>query len=96
MPHILGIGEAHELLDEPLAALVRRVGLTRDNQLNRALGVGEQRLEPRRIAKHESQSLVGGHPAREADREHIRIEDRIDPSHLRGRRATIRPRGTKS
>ena len=70
MPQVLTVGEAHDLLDQGLAALVGGVGLARDDELNGPIGVEQQGREPLRVAQHQRQPLVGGHPPREPDGQH--------------------------
>ncbi len=89
--HVLGVGEAHQLLDEPLAAVVGRVGLARHHQLHRALRVQQERLEPLGVAQHQRQPLVRRHPPREADRQHVGVERVVDPAQLGRRRAALLP-----
>ncbi len=82
VPHLGVVGEADDLLDHLLAALVGRVRLAGDHQLDRALGVQQQPLEPLRVAHHQGQSLVRRDAAREADRQHVGVEHRVDPAEL--------------
>ncbi len=86
------VGELHELLDQPLAAVVGRVGLAGDHELDRPLGVGEQRLEPLGVAQHEREPLVRRHAAGEADRQHVGVEHGVDPAELGVAGAAVDPR----
>ena len=80
MPHFWPVGELHHLLDQRLAAVVGGMGLTRHDQLNRALVVEQQLLQPVRVAQHQRQPLVRRHPPGEPDGQHIGIESRCDPT----------------
>ena len=82
MPDLRVVGEGHHLLDELLAAVVGRVALAGDDQLHRPLGVQQQRLEPLRVAQHQGQPLVRGHPAGEADGEDVGVEGGLGPAEL--------------
>ena len=86
------VGEAHQVLDHALAHLVGRVGLAGDHELDGAHGVQQQALEALRIAQHQGQALVGGHPSGEADREDLRIEHRVGPAQLGISGAALLPR----
>ncbi len=76
------VGEPDQFLDQALAAVVRRVRLARDHDLDRALGVQEQFRQAVAVAQHQRQALVGGHPAREADGQDVRVQDVVDPAQL--------------
>ena len=89
--HVLGVREVHQLLDEPLAAVVSRVRLAGDHELHGALGIGEQGPQPLGIAQHEGEPLVRRHAAGEADREDVGIEHRVDPAELGIGRAAVDP-----
>jgi len=65
--------------------------LPADHELNRALGVQEDLLQPDRIAQHESESLVGRDPPGEPNGEHVRVEDVPHPPELRRAGATLQP-----
>ena len=80
MPHLGPVGEPHHLLDQRLAAVVGGMRLARHDQLDRLLLVEQQLLQPIRIAQHQRQPLVGRHPPREPDGQHVRIESRCDPA----------------
>jgi hypothetical protein len=90
--HVDLVGEAHELLDEPLATVIGGVGLTRDDELDGSGGVEQQAAQPRRVVEHQRKALVGGHPAREADGQHLRIERALGPPELGVARAAVDPR----
>ncbi len=66
--------ELHQLLDEPLAFLVRRVRLARDDDLHRPHRIQEDGAQPVGVVQHERQALVGGDPPREPDGQHRRVE----------------------
>ena len=57
------VGELHHLLDECLAALVGWMGLACDDDLDRPLLVGQQRLQPSRIAQHQGSTACTTAPA---------------------------------
>lgn len=80
MAHLRIVGEAHDLLDEALAALIGRMRLACDDDLQRALWIGEHRLQPGAVAQHQGEPLVGRDPAGEPDREDVGIEDIVDPA----------------
>ena len=46
------------------------------------VGCEQQALEPRGVAQHQGEPLVGRHPAGEADGEHVGVEDVVDPAEL--------------
>jgi hypothetical protein len=82
VPHLAVVGEPDQLLDQRLAAVVGRVRLAGHHDLDRPLRVQQQRLDPVRVAQHQRQPLVRGHPAGEADGEHVRVEHRAGPVQL--------------
>ena len=89
VPHLGVVGEPDDLLDQLLAAVVGGVRLAGDDQLDRALGVQQQPLEPLGVAQHQRQPLVRRHAAREADRQHVGVErpcrsSRARPARCRG------------
>ncbi len=92
MPDLGVVGEADDLLDQLLAAVVGRVRLAGDDQLDRPLGVQQQRLEPLGVAQHQRQPLVRRHAAREADRQHVGVERGVDPAELGRGGAALRAR----
>ena len=44
--------------------------------------VQQDRPQPLRVAQHQGEPLVGGHPPGEADRQHVRVEHPVDPAEL--------------
>ena len=62
-------------LNDPLAALVLRVRLARENELHGPLGVVEQLEQPLRLAEKQAAALVRGEAAREADGQDFRVEE---------------------
>ena len=82
MAHRRVVGEGDHLLDQPLAAVVGRVGLAGDHDLHRPGGVQQQGAQPLRVAQHQGEPLVRGHTAGEADGEHVGVEHRGDPAEL--------------
>ena len=79
----LGLGgEAGEVGDQRLAALVGRVGLAGDQQLDGSLLVQQQPGQPLLVLQQQGEPLVGGHPAGEADGQHLRVEGPVDPAEL--------------
>ena len=85
------VGEAHELLDQLLAAVVGGVRLAGDDDLDRPLGVQQQRGEPLGVAQHQGEPLVRRHPAGEADGEHVGVEHLVDPAELGLAGAALQP-----
>ena len=67
-----------DVLDHPLAGAVGRVGLAREHDLDRAVGVPEQARQALLVAEEQRGSLVGREPAREADGQDVRVEDAVD------------------
>ncbi|OUD92408.1 hypothetical protein CMMCAS04_09015 [Clavibacter michiganensis subsp. michiganensis] len=87
-----GLGrEAHQLLDEALALVVRRVRLARDHDLHGPLRVGEDPAEPLPVVEHEREALVGRHAPGEADREDLGVEHVLEPRRLDGARVLLAP-----
>ena len=92
VPDVLGVvGEPHDVLDQPLAALVGGVRLARDDDLHGPLGVQQERPEPVLVAQHQRQPLVGRDAAGEPDRQHVRVERRRRSRSLRLARAALPP-----
>ena len=89
------IGEAHHLLDEQLAAVIRRVRLPRDHYLYRPFRVEQQLGEPGRVAQHQGQPLVGRNPPGEADRQHVVVQRVADPGQLGIGGAALAPGGVQ-
>ena len=87
------VGELHHLRDQLLAVVVGRVALAGDHDLDRALGVQQQRPQPVGVAQHQGQPLVGRHPAGEPDGEHVRVEGRRRPAQLGLAHAALQGRG---
>ena len=72
-----GLGLADELypfLDQGLPRLVRRMGLAGDDELHRALRIGQQAQQSLRVVQQQVRSLVGGEAARKAQRQRVGIE----------------------
>ena len=67
-----------DLLDDPLAGAVGRVGLAGEDDLDRAIGIGQHRGQPVDVAEQEPGPLVGREPAREADRQDVGIEGALE------------------
>jgi hypothetical protein len=82
VPHLGVAREAGEVGDQRLAALVGRVGLAGDQQLDGPLLVQQQAGEPLAVLQQQGQPLVGGHPAGEPDGQHLRVEGPVDPAEL--------------
>ena len=85
-----GLGLADELdpfLNQGLPCLVRRMGLARDDELHRALRIGQQAQQPLRIVQQQIRSLVGREAARKTQCQGIGIEEMLRPVHRLGRRA---------
>ena len=55
------------------------MGLAGDDDLDRPVGIGQQLLQPVRVAQHQGQPLVGRHPAGEAEGDDVRAEHAGDP-----------------
>ncbi|MGY4275905.1 hypothetical protein ACVILE_002085 [Streptomyces sp. M18.1] len=91
VPHPRVVREPHQLLHQPLAAVVRGVRLARDDDLDGPLGVQQQVHQPVAVAQHQRQALVRGNAPREADGEHVGVEDAVDPAQLGGPGAALPP-----
>ena len=76
------LGEPDDLLDQGLASLVGRVGLARDDQLHRPIGIGEDGAHAFGIAEHQRQPLVGRRSPCESDGQHVRVEQVGGPCQL--------------
>jgi hypothetical protein len=48
--------------------------LAGDHELDRPLGVQQQRPQPLLVVEHEGEALVGRHASREPDGEDVRVE----------------------
>ncbi len=92
VPHGRVVGEPDHLLDEPLARLVGRVRLARDDELDGPLRVQQQLLEPLGVAQHEREPLVRRHPAGETDRQDVGVEHVLRPGQFRLGRPALQPR----
>ena len=71
---IRAAGERDDPLDQRLAALVGRMGLAREHDLERPVGVRKQPRQPLGIAEEQIGALVRGEPACKADRQGVRVE----------------------
>jgi hypothetical protein len=67
-----------DLLDDALARTVGGMRLAREDHLDRSVRVPQQPREAVHVGEQQTGSLVGREPSGEADREHARIEDRLD------------------
>ncbi len=92
MPHVVRVGEAHHVLHQLLAAVVGRVRLAGDDELHRALGVEQEAAQPLRVAQHQRQALVRRDAPREADGEHVGVEDGVRPAELGAGGTALQPR----
>ena len=81
--HIVTAGYVENLLDQLLASLVRRMGLPGEDELNRALGVGENLHESLGILENQVGPLVRGETTGKADGQVPGIEEVPDPADLR-------------
>ena len=70
------LGEGIDLADEVLAMLVGRVGLAREDDLDRPPGILHQALEAFQVPEQQRRTLVSGEAPREPDRQRIRIQQR--------------------
>ena len=95
MPHLGPVGELDDLLNQGFSAVVGRVRLARDDQLDRPVLVEQQLLQPLGVTQHQRQPLVGRHPAGEPDRQHVRVESRRDPTQFGLWRAALQPRSAQ-
>ncbi|MGQ3366541.1 hypothetical protein, partial [Rhizobium oryzihabitans] len=77
------MGERHDLADQLLALVVGGVRLAGEDELDATVVVREQRTQPVGLAEQQCGALVGGHAAREADGERVRVERVVDPGELR-------------
>ena len=60
------------------------MGLAREDELDRALGVTEDGAEAVEVGEDEDRALVGGEAAREADRQRAGIEQALDAAQVVG------------
>ncbi len=95
VPHPGVVGEPDQLLDQPLAAVVRGVRLARDDDLHRPLRMEQQLHQPVPVAQHQREPLVRGDAAGEADGQHVRVEDVVDPAELGRAGAALPPGGVQ-
>ena len=94
-PHVGGVGELDQLLDQGLAALVGGMRLARHHDLQRPGRVVQQLAELRGIVQHQREPLVGRHPAGEPDRQHVVVEHVVDPGQFGAGRAPLAPGGAQ-
>ncbi|CAM5253664.1 hypothetical protein SBADM41S_06437 [Streptomyces badius] len=94
--HARVVREPHQLLHQPLPAVVGRVGLARDDDLDRMRRVEQQLPQPVAVAQHQRQPLVRGDAAGEADGQDVRVEDAVDPAQFGGARAAPAPGGVEA
>ena len=76
------LGYVHNLLDEVLAGLVGRMGLSGEDELNRHLRIVHNRIEPVQVAEEQGCSLVGGETPCETDGEDVVAEGLLDRHYL--------------
>ena len=72
-----GLGLADEIdpfLDQGLPRLVLRMRLAGDDELHRALRIGQQTKQPLRVVQQQVRSLVGREAARKAQRQCVGIK----------------------
>ena len=79
-----------DLLDDPLAGSVGRMGLAREHDLDRALLVPQHARQPLDVAEQQPGPLVGREAAREADGQDVRIERGLELGEHRRRLAVTR------
>ncbi len=71
-------GQLDDSPDEALAVLVGRMSLAGEDDLDRTIGVGEDRLEPRYVVEEQRRPLVGGEAAGKADGEPLGMHHVLD------------------
>ena len=76
-----------DLLDDALAGPVGRVGLAREDDLQRPLGIPQHPGQAIHVGEQQRRSLVGREPAGEADGHDLRIEGALDLAQDAGRLA---------
>ena len=64
--------EANPFLDQRLPGFVRRMGLAGDDELHRALRIGQQAKQSLGIMQQQVRPLVGGEAPGKAERQGIR------------------------
>ena len=79
-----------DLLDDPLARPVGRVGLAGEDDLDRALLVPQHPRQALDVAEQQPGPLVGREAPREADRQDVRVERRLELGQDRRRLAVAR------
>ena len=67
-------GELHPLLNQGLSRIVLRVGLARDDELHRALRIGQQTKQSRWVVQQQVRPLVGREAPRKAQRQRVGIK----------------------
>ncbi len=77
----------YPFLNQGLPRLVCRMGLAGDDELHRALRIGQQAQQPRRIVQQQVRSLVGREAARKAQRQGVGIKEMLRLVNRLGRRA---------
>ena len=83
MPHRGVAREVDEVADQRLPEIVGGMGLAREHELHR-IG-GEQEVpQPPRLRQEQGGALVRGEAAREADRQHLRVEHVVAPLDVGG------------
>ena len=76
--------EPRPLLDQGLPRAVRWMGLAGHDELDGALGIGQQAQEPSRVVQQQVRSLVGRETPREAECQRVGIEHRVRRVHRVG------------
>ena len=79
------------LLDHGLAGQVRRVRLTRQDQLNGMLPIRQDAGQAIGIAQQKIGPLVGGKAPRKSHGQRVEVEDPLGRRHLFGRRSPAGP-----
>ena len=77
----------YPFLDQGLPRLVRRMGLAGDDELHRALRIGQKTQQALRIVQQQVRSLVGREAARKTQCQRVGIEQMLRPVNRLGRRA---------
>ena len=80
------LAEAHPLLHQSLPGVVLGVRLAGDDELHRALGVGQDAQQPLGVVQQETRALIGGEAAREAQGQRLGVEHLLRLLDLRHRR----------
>src|SRR5688500_9140271 len=70
--------ELVDRLDELFARLIFRMGLSREDELDRTLAIIDQLFQAVRIAEEQRGALVGGESSRETDRQDLGIQESRD------------------